>query len=232
MYSRKQTLRFALLLGAGLVPMNADASLTAVNGDFETGAGSGVQDVVGWFDSTGYYNSWYDQGNSGGTSALGLGRENAAFGWAYQSLGVYNAVDGTMLAFSVDQMVFSDGNSSARLQMNFYAGAFGGAADGTDIVGNVSEIFGQTFNSMNEDGFSNGASGTGDVRTVGNTVDLSGLADGTEVWVRIGNGGLGGGSGYGPVDNFSIVQSGVPEPGSLALLGLGALAIVRRRRGN
>ncbi|MFI4861338.1 MAG: PEP-CTERM sorting domain-containing protein [Phycisphaerales bacterium JB063] len=32
------------------------------------------------------------------------------------------------------------------------------------------------------------------------------------------------------VDNLSFGQTDVPEPGSLALLGLGGLAILRRRR--
>ncbi len=40
-----------------------------------------------------------------------------------------------------------------------------------------------------------------------------------------------GGSSDGYVDNVDVQISNVPEPGSLALLGLGGLAILRRRRG-
>jgi len=204
------------LLTAGFAAMtmtgvSGAAPLAVTNGDFETVTGppatpftgNGNQNVAQWFDSTDNFSSWHF-GN--------FGDHNVALnGWLYQSIGVYDAAEGTTLNWSFDTETTQAAAPTGEQEITFYAGAFGGAADGDDI---------------SDEGLTNlgGVSGLVDETTHTGSIDLSGLTNGTEVWVRIG------GDRFEQIDNVSVTQ--VPEPGSLALLGLGSLLIgARRRRG-
>lgn len=207
---------------AGTLAIPAQAGLVVTNGDFETpdiAASLQVQDVPDWFDSTVNFTSWH-RGESAdpqenGTQMLALGTN----GFAYQSLGTMDASDG-LLNWSLDKARFADGVATASLIVRFYAGNAVGA-DGTAITALGLTQIGPD---ITLDPFGTDASGTG-VMTETGSVDLSSLSAGTQVWISL----TVSNSGFSPFDNISV-QHVVPEPGSLALLGLGGLAMLRRRR--
>ena len=206
----------------GLIAGSANAAIVVTNGDFESpdiDASEQIQDVPGWFDSTGNFTSWH-RGEStdeqeNGTQLLAMGTA----GWAYQSLGTLD-FDGGSLNWSLDKGRFADGVGSAALTVRFYSGSTGSAADGTAIGGlGLSQIGGDiALASIGTD--SNGIG----VVTENGSVDLTGLTAGTEIWIEIAISN----SGFAPFDNVAV--SHVPEPGSLALLGLGGIVMLRRRR--
>lgn len=203
----------------------ASAAIMVTNGDFESpniSAGDQIQDVPDWFDSTGDFTSWH-RGEStdpqeNGTQMLALG-PGSGDAYAYQSLGTLD-FDGGSLDWSLDQTRFADGNASAGLIVRFYAGNAVGA-DGTAIgTLGLTQIGSDAVIAA----FGSDPAGTGSATQIG-SVDLTGLTAGTQVWIELEGTGDGG---FAPFDN--VVVSQVPEPSSLALLGLGGLCMMKRRR--
>ena len=207
----------------GLLAGPANAAIVVTNGDFESpdiAVSAQIQDVPDWFDSAGNFTSWH-RGEStdeqeNGTQLLAMGTTDA---WVYQSLGTMDFAGGS-LNWSLDKGRFADGNGSGALTVRFYSGSTGGAGEDVEInTLGLSQIGGDiTLAAIGTD-----ASGTG-VVTENGSVDLTGLTAGTEIWIELSISN----SGFAPFDNIAV--SHVPEPGSLALLGLGGFAMLRRRR--
>ncbi len=226
-------------LGYSLQVAPGGPSLLVTNGGFETpdiGGNAQVQDIPNWFDTNGNFTAWY-QGEDRIINDLPTyeNSQHAAFnssGYIYQSLGQKEAGD-EALEWSFTQGTFSDGNASTGFEIAFYEGdgIFTGA-DGTDIASaGLTLIDSATFNSMNNEGILS--------RINEGVLSLAGVADGTEIWLRIGATGAdatppAGGAGFAPIDNVTVnvVAAAVPEPATagLALLGFAALSWRRRRQ--
>jgi len=96
-------------------------------------------------------------------------------------------------------------------------------------AGAVTSIASGTVSGKTDDGTAPGWS-TAEVLTDGGTVSIDNV--GQELWVVFLVPSNGGGTEYGFIDKVRLsVDTVVPEPGSLALLGLGVLCVLRRRRG-
>lgn len=187
----------------GAVAVNA-APLATTNGDFET-TGTPAAPFTGDGDQD--IQSWFDSDTPFTSWHFGANGDHAVAlnGWLYQSLGTFDSAEGTTLNWSFDNE-FENGGTQ---DIEFFAGAFAGAVDGDDIGDEGLASLGSV-------------SGLDGAPTHTGSVDLSALTNGTEVWVRIS------GDGFEQIDNVSVTQ--VPEPSSLALLALGAAAMLRRRR--
>ncbi|WP_227021297.1 PEP-CTERM sorting domain-containing protein [Oceaniferula marina] len=217
----------------------SQAAISLTNGGFgSSNRNGGVVDGGGWFES-GTANwvegSWSSASTSnpddGGDAILLLmDGGSTTMGYIYQSLGTVSAADIALgqLQLTADFAEKSDGESNSS-QWDFYVGSFGSAANGSDIDASLPSqhtivldavAMGLTYergNTSRQNGVSVGS------------FDISGLSEGDEVWLRIGetrdaafqSGDL-------MIDNVSIEV--VPEPSSFALIGLGAISLVLRRR--
>jgi len=183
------------------------AGLLAANGDFElpaiAAANSGpiADGVIYWFTDDVNYDAYV-------LGRLGLmsGSQACEFtlgGYIYQPIGVYYAINGTNLDWTLTQVTTLDGQNSADFDIEFYAqtGSFYGQS-GTDINGasGATLIGSAGFTSLATLGLTN-------MQNNG-SLNLGGLADGTIVWVRVSNTGPDGpGNGKAPVDNVFVRQN-------------------------
>lgn len=198
-----------------MLSVSVNGELAVTNGDFEDFAGNTATGggqyahVTAWYDP-GQWSTWQQDGTridpSNGTAHVAAGPN----GYIYQSLGTYTAAHGSILDYSFETNKFSDGNGSAIMGVDIFAGSFTAAADGTDILGHAGQP------SLVHH-FSNGQSyldwealGNSGSWIITDTVDLTGIADDTELWIRIGYLGASGGNGYSPVDTVSISPRTLP----------------------
>ena len=207
----------AALTGLALAAGAAHAAIAVTGGDFESpanGANTQPTDIPMWFDTTVQYADAQNGSGytSNGTQSAILYNEGTS-GYMYQSLGTLET--GTVsLDWSFDQLratYKNPGYGSGDLRF-FYGVAVG--ADGTDIDTLGLTQIGSTY-SITQPGVDTPRSGS---------VDVSSLAAGTTIWMDFSQP-----SGQLVVDNVSVTAV-VPEPTTTALLGLGGLALVLRRR--
>lgn len=230
--------RSILLSVAALLALatpSARAALVVTDGGFEnptvTGDNSFNQGVTNWHDSSTSWSSYvYIHSVQIASTSQVYGSEVDG-GWIYQSLGTRSAGEDS-IGFNFDA-IERDRNgygwNDKGLIINLYSGSFAGA-DGTDIDAALTS-FGAIEISAS-DIFATPLSNTGaDRETVNFTtssIDLTGVAVGTEIWVRIettvGVSATDDKAIY--IDNFAIV----PEPGAALLGGLGTLMLLMRRK--
>lgn len=203
--SRLCTFGAALLAVLATVGV-ADAQLNLVpNGDFETAGGADwVFAGVGagpTFPATG--------GNPGGHGTIDqtaggwggvLVAEDATLGLSLSSLGL---VAGNNYDFSFDMISLGSGGEVAGMKMESW--------DATSLLGDTGDV---TFTSTT----------SWDTYTVNYTLDAS--AVGVKFVPLMVGQGVGSSVGF---DNVGVIVP-VPEPGSIAILGLGALGLITRRR--
>jgi hypothetical protein len=239
----QKTKMFGLGAAAMLAMLPAHAALQITNGDFQQSATANNTDqVVGWFNSlpsggissgNWWEGTWYGSGNSptgspiSGSSVMGLGY---MFGsnWGYQSIGVN---DGALSSITIDFNVgsFSDAGSNLRdmgITVGLYQASSFTGAYGTDIAGAAG------VNLISTVSLSTGNLSVNQVVSELATLSLATANSTDPLYLRFVNfspTSAAAGSGTAPwaaIDNVTIV----PEPSTLALCGLGGLALLFRRR--
>lgn len=226
-----------LLAACLITPQMSQAALSVNDGAFSNPSvanGSANTNITNWYDEAGdTFTSFIFHK----TSEFGVGTDQLlAFGsgngYAYQSLGTRVLGEDTMTVSLDAYERPTVTRFFPTLEIDIYAGSFGSAANGTDINATLTSLGMLTLTGTNMfttplDG-SDGESVIG--FTVPGSVDLSGLAVGTEIWMRLHAPDATGTTSAVYIDNVSVKLSAVPEPSSAALLSLGGLALILHRR--
>jgi hypothetical protein len=211
----------AALAGLALAAGSAHAAIAVTGGDFEIpdiGATTQPGDIPMWFDNdVPYAASHNGEGYTSNGSQSAILYSGDEIGYMYQSLGTLDAGT-TSLDWSFDQLskTYSGGGDGTG-DVRFFYGTDAGAGNGADIdtlVG-LTQI-GSTISIPNLPG------GVDTLRS--GSVDVSSVAEGSTIWMDFTQT-----SGFLLIDNVSVTAA-VPEPSTTALLGLGGLALILRRR--
>lgn len=247
-----KTVRPLLTLGAlAAMSTGAQAALSITNGDFQDPAlaDGGIEfAVTDWFESNTdasnfneftYFNSaHFAAEHTSGMLGLGGGNSGDRAGYVYQAIGTRAAGDNfvTINADYFKRHHPSTGQSRmfGTMDFEFFSGNFTGA-DGTAITGLNS--LGSIEVTALELGFDDTDVNLAEYANyTSEAVSLAGANVGDTIWIKVDSSTAGLVSGplqYNPwVDNMSVATSAaaVPEPSSAALLGLGGLALILRRR--
>lgn len=229
----------------GLSSSASAAIVDLTNGDFETSAVNGNDGFPSpWY--SGHPNNWKEFRYAGLGSYTGTAAafgENGATdqdGYFYQQVGTY----GGELSVTVDGTAYNRNSSNilhvfGDFDVAFYytTGLSFSPAEGTDIassgtlIGSVQEF----QEGVNLPGLTSGAGGTSSAFSYTALFGGSGISLGDAVWVRFSDsdnifgGNVGAAINEPYLDDLSV-SAVVPEPGSLALFGLGGLGFLCRRR--
>lgn len=232
MKTRNKILGLGTVAALAVIP--AHAALQVSNGDFSLNP-TQTNNVTGWFDTvTVNTGSWWETTWAGptvspnGTPVMGLSYNNNTLNWAYQSIGI-NAGGLSAIGITYDVGSFTDAGAQRDLGLTFSVyqvdGTYAGGADNTDISGATGATLLDSVTVFS------GLLNAGQMLT-GQTValNISG-STGSELYLRIENavGATTGANGpWTAVDNISVTS--VPEPTTLALAGLGGMALLGLRR--
>ncbi len=211
-----------LVLVLALMAGTAQAVLVITNGNFENNAPlSNVTDVDSWFDPQATDAAWWEATWYGPTvsptktSVMGLSYMWETENWGYQSIGV-NDEGLTELELRFDVGSFTDAGGDRDLGVTFSLYQFTMPADDVDIAKTLIDSFSLTT----------GALAAGEYLTLTGTLDLSSANDTDELYLYINNFATETGEPWTAIDNVQII----PEPATMVLLGLGSLALLRRKK--
>ena len=224
---KKFVLYVCLLLVFFVMSGAVQAAIVITNGDFETNAPlSNVTNVDSWFDPQATDAAWWEATWYGptvsptGTSVMGLSYMLTTTNWGYQSVGS-NTEGLTELKLSYDVGSFTDagGDRDLGVTVSIYEsdGTFVGADD-VDVAGAAGITLIDSVSNLH-------TLAIGAYMTETITLDLSSAGSG-ELFLRFENYAGSIGEPWTAIDNVQIV----PEPATMALLGLGSLALLRRKR--
>lgn len=228
------TKTLSALTGLALVAGSADAGVLLGGFDGTNNAGPAIQDasvaglVTVTLSGAGAAGNFGDGSGLWGTTDLSPDPDDTPWPTAGNS----NVIQ--LAAFDIDLTVTNNSAFDLTLEqihinVRIDSGSSDTLHDITYVSGDLAETDGTLIKQVNTGpgpntnmvGYSTSLAGggitdltlaSGESATIRYSVDGSGTA-----WVR--------------ADNFAISGSLVPEPGSLALLGLGGLCVLRRRRG-
>ncbi len=224
----------AFLFSLCVVLASLANAMTITNGDFETGGGENITDVTGWYDNntTGFWeDAWQTNASSitpNGTNVVvfcswdTVDGDPLAGSYLYQSIGTSAGESSIMIGFDWG---CPDDVAAGRHDALTVA-AF--ASDGTFIADDLLDVRGAAgVTLLDSASYDYIALGTdGEIFPVVVTLDLSGANAGDEIFLRFNNYLPEVGADPWPVlDNVHIV----PEPATLALLGLGGLLMRKRK---
>jgi hypothetical protein len=216
----KTSMSLAATIATVAIAGSAHAAIAVTGGGFENPTLSATTqpgDIPNWFDSTQQYADWHNSTGytSTGSQSAFLSNFSSTDGYMYQSLGTLEAGT-TSLDWSFDQVRYSLGLTTAgTADVRFFYGAGGGAGEGVDIDTLGLTQIGSTVSIPTHGGSDQFRSGS---------VDVSSVSAGSTIWMDFTRT-----SGWFLIDNVSVTAN-VPEPSTTALLGLGGLALILRRR--
>jgi hypothetical protein len=241
---KNKNMKIKLLTLCGTVALavaSAHAGLQISNGDFEQNApiGYNTNQVYGWFNSlpaggigsgNWWEGTWYGSSptpGQDGTSVMGLGYMYGP-NWAYRSIGVN---DGGLSSITINFDVgsFSDAGSNLRdmgITVSLYQASSFTGAYGTDVAGAAG------VNLIATVSLSTGYLSVNQVVSESATLSLAAANSTDPLYLRFVNfspdGSLPntGPAPWAAIDNVTIV----PEPATFALIGLGGLVVLLRRR--
>ena len=206
-------------LAALTVGANA-ASIAITNGDFEAGAENPIS--TGWTDTSGNGRS-FAHGGAASEILIGDGA-GTDFVTTSFTLGALN----TLAANSTYTIGFDYGNGSSTVAAGL-TGTWTATllTVGGDVLGSTDVSFTTTTSTSNaRELFFN--TNTRQHSGIAITTGASHANLGEELTIRLDNGT--GDIAYMGFDNITLDVAAVPEPSSAALLGLGGLALILRRR--
>ncbi|MBT8037287.1 MAG: PEP-CTERM sorting domain-containing protein [Verrucomicrobiae bacterium] len=212
-------------------------SLTGTSATSRTASSDWVRSTAGYgASSNGLIDAAYEGFTApGGNQAYGFRYSNSGVTTSFGTIGALTA--GTIITVSFD--VFDDGTNGGSTPLSAALATFDGAGTRNDTDGgggllqNTSSYLGAVSGSAPASGFSTWQI----IYTVGDDVlDADGAGAGTATTFDTGVLGddialrFQGATNSASIDNVSIDISVVPEPSTTALLGLGGLALILRRR--
>lgn len=195
-------------------------AFTVTNGDFEIGGGENITDVTGWNDFNGTGGFWEGawQTNASWITTNGTNQvvlSGAGAGYLYQSIGLSAGEASIDVKFDWGQPNDTGAGRVDSVVVSLYAG------DGVFVPGDDIDIRAAGLTLLDTASYTTPASlGGGVMFTDIATLSLAGAGAGTEIFLMFDSG-----AEWPVVDNVSIV----PEPATLAVLGLGVLVLRRKR---
>jgi hypothetical protein len=212
-------MKLALTTAAALFAASSAvaAPIALSNAGLETNSGGQFTSLDDWSPS-GAWALHSGFANAGYTASMGnnFGYYSAGTEYVLQETGVTIAA-GTNYSVNLGAVTGGGNDTGTVAYVLAYVNAGADLSDGIDIgeftvFASATQVVGDPW-----------VAGTGVTSTA------TGAAIGQELLVGLGSGAEGGDNDIW-FDNFTADASPVPEPGSLALIGLGGLALLRRRR--
>ncbi len=191
----------------------AHGQLAITNGDFEAEPAANQQtDVTGWFDYDGSGLAWWQQTSSDATGGISPFPDSSSYlflsgatdfnYWAYQSVGTNSEDrDNLSIQFDAGTLVDAQGNLDRTITIGLYQsdGTFEGVQN-VDIDGAEGVTFIDSFD------VTTGPLTPGETVTLSGDLDLSSADNTSELFVRVSNSQVDGGSHYTGIDNITILD--------------------------